>query len=585
MRIAFITFDSQAYVSMDLTSDEEYLQQGLRRLMRERNLVPSSYVNVGLEKANMMMRKSSSQGRKVTRVVYALMAANIPQGADWLAAEEARKARKMGAIVFTIGANDFEQKQLEGIAHSKDHVFGVPDLNSLSSISSQVIEKSCIEIKYLEPTNVCMGESPDIKVHGRGFANALNKKDIICRFKFSRTKFKDKAASSSEDNVITCPGVEPQILGKPIFVEISLNKGITFITNNLKFRGKDCGENPAAKTTEDKAGNPSKVNSQRPIEQTPEKAPEMPQEAPPKNLPGKVPKQAPGKPPEKPPAKLFKRLAATALERLSKYRSGDADSSDERTDQEGTPEGEGGGEEAEPRGLEIPLPPLVESFISTGSSSSDFPWIPVVAGAAALLFLLLLCCFFYLCCWCKREPDPCRTVCCSPPCPMMITRCCDCPGTGHVRQMEGKLSLLCALLSRCCTPVRLVRPPFQCMGRCLTFAPVRAPCRPVVCNPATCAPPCREGPSFSRHLPGPKPGNAVAPGGVQPQGEAKVRGAPTIDSPRPRHRRRRDCQDGDFNSDPDRNPDTDSDFDSECPQSSVTTAPHAAIALKQLRPR
>ncbi|XP_058155613.1 anthrax toxin receptor 1-like isoform X2 [Dasypus novemcinctus] len=212
MRIAFITFDSQGYVSMDLTSDEEYLQQGLRRLMRERNLVSSSYVNEGLEKANMMMRKSSSQGRKVTRVVYVLTAAKIPEGADWLAAEEARKARKMGAIVFAIGANEFEQKQLEGIAHSKDHVFGVPDLNSLSSIISQVIEKSCIEIKYLEPTSVCMGESPDIKVHGRGFANALNK-DIICRFKFSRTKFKDKAASSSGDNVITCPGVEPQILG------------------------------------------------------------------------------------------------------------------------------------------------------------------------------------------------------------------------------------------------------------------------------------------------------------------------------------------------------------------------------------
>nr|XP_058155527.1 anthrax toxin receptor-like [Dasypus novemcinctus] len=437
MRIAFITFDSQGYVSMDLTSDEEYLQQGLRRLMRERNLVSSSYVNEGLEKANMMMRKSSSQGRKVTRVVYVLTAAKIPEGADWLAAEEARKARKMGAIVFAIGANEFEQKQLEGIAHSKDHVFGVPDLNSLSSIISQVIEKSCIEIKYLEPTSVCIHgallsaasgdlldcdfwcrvcecgrpsapgpnsaltckarESPDIKVHGRGFANALNK-DIICRFKFSRTKFKDKAASSSGDNVITCPGVEPQILGKPIFIEISLNKGITFIANNLKFRGKDCGENPAAKPTEGKAGNTSKVNSQRPIEQTPEKAPEMPQEAPQKNLPGKVPEQAPGKPPEKPPAKLFKRLAARALEWLSKYhsgdtyRSGDADSSNERTDQEGTPEGEGGGEEAEPRGLEIPLPPLVESFISTSSSGPRGGWrsCPALPPAAVLLLLPVL---------------------------------------------------------------------------------------------------------------------------------------------------------------------------------------------------
>nr|XP_058160117.1 SH2B adapter protein 1-like [Dasypus novemcinctus] len=40
-------------------------------------------------------------------------------------------------------------------------------------------------------------------------------------------------------------------------------------------------------------------------------------------------------------------------------------------------------------------------------------------------------------------------------------------------------------------------------------------------------------------------------------------GAPTIDSFRPRHRRRRDCQDGDFNQDPDRDPDAGSDSDSE----------------------
>nr|XP_058155509.1 uncharacterized protein LOC131278895 [Dasypus novemcinctus] len=186
----------------------------------------------------------------------------------------------------------------------------------------------------------------------------------------------NKAASSSGDNVITCPGVEPQILGKPIFIEISLNKGITFITNNLKFRGKDCGENPAAKPTEDKAGNPSKVNSQSPIEQTPEKAPEMPQEAPPKNLLGKAPEQAPGKHLRSPP-----QSSSSVLH-----------------------------------------------FISTGSR--DFPWIPVVAGAAALLFILLLCSFFYLCCW---------TVCCSPPCPVMITRCCDFPGTGRLNQMEVSL--------------------------------------------------------------------------------------------------------------------------------------------------
>ncbi|XP_058155617.2 anthrax toxin receptor 2-like [Dasypus novemcinctus] len=86
----------------------------------------------------MMLQKAAAGGKKVTSMVYALMAEKIPEGADRLAVEEAQKAQKMGVIIFTIGANEFEQKQLEGIADSKDHVFGVPDLNSLSSISSQV---------------------------------------------------------------------------------------------------------------------------------------------------------------------------------------------------------------------------------------------------------------------------------------------------------------------------------------------------------------------------------------------------------------------------------------------------------------
>ncbi|XP_071071683.1 anthrax toxin receptor-like [Dasypus novemcinctus] len=377
MRICFITFDSRGYVSMDLTSDEEYLQQGLRRLTVEPILVTFSYVNEGLEKANMMIRKAATGGKKVTSIVYALTAAKIPKGADRLAAEEAQKARKMGAIVFAIGANEFEQKQLEGIADSKDHMFGVPDLDSLSSISSQVIEKSCIEIKSLEPTSVCMGESPDIKVHGRGFANALNKKDIICRFKFSRTKFEDKAANSSGDNFITCPGVEPQVLGKPIFVEISLNKGITFITNNLKFSGKDCGENPAAKPTEDKAGNPSKVNSQSLAAQSPDTPPEKSPTKPSKNAAASTPRKSPEQSPKQSP------------EQSPEHASKDTNREDEGTGEEEDPE-EDADEEYQ----------YEDDDPTESQGSSKFPWIPVVAGASALLLLLLLLllgCLCYLC--------------------------------------------------------------------------------------------------------------------------------------------------------------------------------------------
>nr|XP_058155210.1 uncharacterized protein LOC131278767 isoform X2 [Dasypus novemcinctus] len=348
---------------------------------------------------------------------------------------EARKARHMGATVYAVGVKDFLQSQLEGFADTKEHAFGVlGGFKALQSITDKLGEKSCIELKSLDPVVACVGGEYRVVVRGSGLQNTRDKSSVICRFKFTDNSISDETAITVEEKFITCPGVELKEPGEPIFVEISLNKGITFIANNLKFRGKDCGENPAAKPTEDKAGNPSKVNSQRLIEQTPEKAPEMPLEVAPKNLPGKAPEQAPGKPPQKPPAKLFKRLAARALKWLSKFRfpSSDVDSRDKRTEQEGNPEG--GGEEAEPRGLEIPLPPVVKSLISTGSSSSDFPWIPVVVGAAALLFLLLLCCFFYLWCWCKKKPpDPCRV---SPKC--VLTSCeLICHAPSLLRPMEG----------------------------------------------------------------------------------------------------------------------------------------------------
>ncbi|XP_058155269.1 anthrax toxin receptor-like [Dasypus novemcinctus] len=410
------------------------------------------YMDKGFEMANDQIAKATAGGKKVSSMIIAFTDGTLEPAVFANTKVEARKARHMGATVYAVGVKDFLQSQLEGFADTKEHAFGVlGGFKALQSITDKLGEKSCIELKSLDPVVACVGGEYRVVVRGSGFQNTRDKSSVICRFKFTDNSILDETAITVEEKFITCPGVELKEPGEPIFVEISLNKGITFIANNLKFRGKDCGENPAAKPTEDKAGNPSKVNSQRLIEQTPEKAPEMPLEVAPKNLPGKAPEQAPGKPPQKPPAKLFKRLAARALKWLSKYRfpSSDVDSRDKRTEQEGNPEG--GGEEAEPRGLEIPLPPVVKSFISTGSSSSDFPWIPVVVGAAALLFLLLLCCFFYLWCWCKKKPpDPCRTVCCCLPWPMVMPACCDCLDTGCLSQME---------VEKAFTPMRAWRVP------------------------------------------------------------------------------------------------------------------------------
>ncbi|KAF3827707.1 hypothetical protein GH733_000942, partial [Mirounga leonina] len=90
------------------------------------------------------------------------------------------------------------------------------------------------------PLNVAFAENYELKVTGTGFNNARNKNEVICRFIFSENKFFDKKATSVEDTTIMCPGETIDNPDQVVFIEVSLNNGINFISNSANITSKNC---------------------------------------------------------------------------------------------------------------------------------------------------------------------------------------------------------------------------------------------------------------------------------------------------------------------------------------------------------
>uniref|UniRef100_A0A3Q7NKP8 Anthrax toxin receptor-like n=1 Tax=Callorhinus ursinus TaxID=34884 RepID=A0A3Q7NKP8_CALUR len=90
------------------------------------------------------------------------------------------------------------------------------------------------------PLNVAFAENYELNVTGTGFNNARNKNEVICRFIFSENKFFDKKAASVEDTTMMCPGETIDNPDQVVFIEVSLNNGINFISNGANITSKNC---------------------------------------------------------------------------------------------------------------------------------------------------------------------------------------------------------------------------------------------------------------------------------------------------------------------------------------------------------
>lgn len=147
----------------------------------------------------------------------------------------------MGAIVYCVGVKDFNQTQLATIADTMEHVFPVwGGFQALRGIIDSIIKKSCIEILAAEPSSVCAGERFQVVVRGNGFLHARNIDQVLCSFKLNETHTIDERPAGIEDTFLLCPAPVVEEVGKVIYLQVSMNEGLSYITSSVHITTTEC---------------------------------------------------------------------------------------------------------------------------------------------------------------------------------------------------------------------------------------------------------------------------------------------------------------------------------------------------------
>uniref|UniRef100_A0A671YM29 Anthrax toxin receptor 1 n=1 Tax=Sparus aurata TaxID=8175 RepID=A0A671YM29_SPAAU len=235
LRMSFIVFSSRGNIIMKLTANREAIDEGLRALKK---VIPGgdTLMNLGLEMVSLSLRT-----QHIASVIIALTDGELNEWQFDTAQREAQRARSMGAIVYCVGVKEFNQTQLATIADTMEHVFPVwGGFHALRGIIDSIIKKSCIEILAAEPSSVCAGESFQVVVRGNGFLHARNIDQVLCSFKLNDTHSVDERPAGIEDTFLLCPAPVVEEVGRVIYLQVSMNEGISYITSSVHITTTEC---------------------------------------------------------------------------------------------------------------------------------------------------------------------------------------------------------------------------------------------------------------------------------------------------------------------------------------------------------
>ncbi|GAB1298725.1 Anthrax toxin receptor-like [Apodemus speciosus] len=240
LRLSIITYSTDAEVILPLTSDRKEINKALL-VLKDIEPLGLTHMQKGLRKANDQIRRVSMRGRNVNSVIIALTDGLLLLKPYLDTMEEAKKARKMGAIIYTVGVFMYSKQQLVNIAGDPNHCFGVDEgFAALENIVDPLASNSCTEVLSVQPTYVCAKDSYQVNISGHGFNNTNDVKQVICRFTFSDSRVVDESPSEVNEHSITCPGPKIQQTGEDVSLQVSLNNGISFIGNKVIITSTSC---------------------------------------------------------------------------------------------------------------------------------------------------------------------------------------------------------------------------------------------------------------------------------------------------------------------------------------------------------
>ncbi|XP_073081045.1 anthrax toxin receptor-like isoform X2 [Manis javanica] len=237
-RMSFITYSTHGHVNMQLTSDRKKINNALVELL---HVLPTGAINMqhGLEKANEQIKRTRAAGQRVPSLIIVLTGGELLPESFAQTQVEAAKSRQLGATLYFVGMQDYQLYQLLEISGEEDHVFGVDNgYSGLEDIVGPLIARSCVQITSVDYSTTCARGKNEVKVIGKGFENT-QKEEVVCQFRIGKKTIRMKAVSV-EDTSITCPGPKLNDRGQAIFIDISLNNGLTFFKTDLDVSRRNC---------------------------------------------------------------------------------------------------------------------------------------------------------------------------------------------------------------------------------------------------------------------------------------------------------------------------------------------------------
>ncbi|XP_073080123.1 anthrax toxin receptor-like isoform X1 [Manis javanica] len=237
-RMSFITYSTHGRINMKLTSNRKKINNALVELL---NVRPSGAINMqhGLEKANEQIERTRAVGAKVPSLIIVLTGEELLPESFAETQVEAAKSRQLGATLYFVGVQNYQLSQLLKIAGEKDHLFQVDSgYPGLEDIVDPLIARSCVQITSVDLSAICKRDRNEVKVIGKGFKN-IQEDEVVCQFRLGKETARIEAVCV-KDTSITCPGLKIDNSGQAVFIDISLNNGLSFIKTDFDVSKRSC---------------------------------------------------------------------------------------------------------------------------------------------------------------------------------------------------------------------------------------------------------------------------------------------------------------------------------------------------------
>ncbi|XP_075929476.1 anthrax toxin receptor 1-like isoform X1 [Petromyzon marinus] len=242
LRMSFIVFSTHGTVVMPLTGNREKIQLGLEEL-NQVQIGGDTCMHEGFARASEQIQQEFYYGEKAASIIIALTDGELTEYFFSYAERAADLARQQGAMVYCVGVKNFNYTQLARIADTKEHVFPVQGgFQALRGIIDSILKKSCTEILLAEPSSVCAGESFQVVVRGNGFSHSRNTEQVLCSFKINDSVTITEKPLELQDSYLLCPAPTLQDTGEQVFLQVSMNDGLTFISSSVTITATHCSD-------------------------------------------------------------------------------------------------------------------------------------------------------------------------------------------------------------------------------------------------------------------------------------------------------------------------------------------------------